>query len=269
MPTLRFRLRAAPDQRLDLAGLTPARLSGLSVNAIEHLVLATGKTTLHVGDVFQVTGPLSDEIWFEGGSDRFDNIGRGLTGGIISVEGSVGNGAGRSMKAGRLEIEGGAGAYLASGQSGGLITLGGPAGDYVGAVGTGKRFGMTGGTVVVGGSIGERAGDKMRRGTIIVRGKTGAMAGSRMCGGTIIAEGGLGPMPGHLMRRGTLITPVPPHLSGTFADCGIHDLVILKVMRKAMLAELQPLAPRDLPTRVRRFAGDLATIGRGEILVAA
>jgi formylmethanofuran dehydrogenase subunit C len=269
MATLNFKLKATPDQRLDLAGLIPMKLAGLTLTQIEQLVLATGKTTVRVVDVFSLSGSAGDDLTFDGGSDRFDNVGAGMTGGTVRVVGSVGRAAGCGMKAGRLDIKGSAGSYLASGLSGGLITVGGAAGDYVGAVGTGKRFGMTGGIVVVGGNVGERAGDKMRRGTIIVRGQTGAQAGSRMIGGTIIAEGGLGPTPGNLMRRGTLIAPTLPELTGTFADCGLHDLVILRVMARALAKELGPFAPKLMPIRVRRFAGDLATIGKGEVLVAA
>jgi formylmethanofuran dehydrogenase subunit C len=128
---------------------------------------------------------------------------------------------------------------------------------------------MTGGNVIVDGNIGARAGDKMRRGLILVRGTTGEAAGSRMIGGTIVAEGGLGPHAGQLMRRGTLIAPRVDRLMATFGDCGVHDLVILRLMSRGWLAELGPLAPKPFPPAVRRFAGDLAAIGKGEILLTA
>ena len=116
--------------------------------------------------------------------------------------------------------------------------------------------------VIIDGNLGARAGDKMRRGLILVRGKTGDVAGSRMVGGTIVAEGGFGANAGQLMRRGTLIGPSVSRMLSTFGDCGVHDLVILKVMARAWAKELGPLAPKALPQAVRRFAGDLAAIGK-------
>ena len=55
----------------------------------------------------------------------------------------------------------------------------------------------------------------------------------------------------------------------TFADSGKHDLVILRVLSRYLTATLGPLAPRPLSGAVRKFAGDLATIGKGEILLTA
>ncbi len=128
---------------------------------------------------------------------------------------------------------------------------------------------MAGGTVVVDGNAGERAGDRMRRGTIIVRGRCGEAAGSRMSGGTIWALGGFGSGPGPLMRRGTLIGPAVERLLPTFVDCGPHDLLVLRILGRYLADTLGPLAPRPITGAVRRFAGDMASIGKGEILFTA
>ena len=128
---------------------------------------------------------------------------------------------------------------------------------------------MTGGIVHVEGSIGDRVGEKMRRGTIIARGTAGTHAGSRMLGGTIWAEQGFGPGPGTLLRRGTLIGPTVEQMLPTFADSGKHDLVILRVLSRYLSATLGPLAPSPLSGRAHKFAGDLATIGKGEILIVS
>lgn len=269
MSQLTFKLTAQPESPLDLSPLTPQALAGLTLAQIEKIPLSTGASAARAGDIFRVTGTPSGNIWFEGGSRYFDNAGAGLTAGTISIEGDAGSNAGRGMKGGRLEIEASAGHYLASGMSGGVIVVCGSAGDFVGGVGTGKRFGMTGGSVVIEGSTGARTGDKMRRGLILVRGKTGGAAGSRMVGGTIVAEGGFGSHAGQLMRRGTLIGPSVEQMSTTFADCGVHELVILAIMARAWNHDLGPLAPKPFPAKVRRYAGDLATIGKGEILLTA
>jgi formylmethanofuran dehydrogenase subunit C len=128
---------------------------------------------------------------------------------------------------------------------------------------------MMGGIVVIEGHAGDRVGDRMRRGTIIVRGRCGAIAGTRMLGGTVWTDQGFGANPGLLMRRGTLIGPNVEKLLATFVDTGKHDLVILRVLSRYLAATLGPLAPRPITGPVRKYAGDLATIGKGELLIAA
>ena len=128
---------------------------------------------------------------------------------------------------------------------------------------------MQGGLVVVDGHIGARAGDKMRRGTVVARGKAGAGTGSRMIGGTIWSEGGFGPEPGLMMRRGTLIGPSVERLLPTFVDCGKHDLVIVRIIGRYLKSVLGDRAPKPMPLFVQKIAGDMAAIGRGEILLPA
>jgi formylmethanofuran dehydrogenase subunit C len=90
-----------------------------------------------------------------------------------------------------------------------------------------------------------------------------------MIGGTIWAEQGFGAAAGLLLRRGTLIGPTVDGMLPTFADAGKHELVILRVLSRYLAATLGALAPRPLPASVRKFSGDLATIGKGEILITA
>lgn len=269
MSGLTLTLRNASAGRVDLSGLVPHKIAGLEVRDIAQMVIGKTRDQLRLGDVFDITGTLSDTVTFVGTTALCDGLGAELESGTIIVEGNAGAYAGRAMKSGRLDIRGQTGDFLAAGLKGGLVTVKGAAGDFVGAVLTGEKNGMAGGTVVVEGDIGERAGDRMRRGTIITRGKTGASAGSRMLGGTIWAEGGLGPTPGPLLRRGTLIAPSVVRMTDTFADCGRHDLGILAIMTKHFHDTLGALAPKPLPKFVRRFAGDLATSGKGEILLIA
>lgn len=266
MSQLTLKLKAAPSVRIDLSGLAPAITSGASPAAIGQLPVAHG---VRLSDIFAVSGTTGGAVTISGSSDRLDGVGAGLTSGTLVVEGDVGANAGANMRGGKLEIRGSAGPYLATGMKAGIIHVTGNAGDYIGGVAAGHRFGMTGGSVIVDGNIGARAGDKMRRGLILVRGKTGDASGSRMVGGTIVAEGGFGPSAGQLMRRGTLIGPKVERMSSTFADCGLHELVILSIMSRAWTRELGVLAPKPFPSTVRRFAGDLAAIGKGEVLLTA
>jgi formylmethanofuran dehydrogenase subunit C len=269
MSTLSFTLRAAPTQALDLSGLVPSKLAGLSVGDIERLVLGDNLRPIHVGDIFAVGGTPGDALSFSGGSPLLDYVGAGLDGGAIAVEGPVGNYAGRGMTGGKITVGGDAGAYLASTAKGGFIHVKGSAGDFLGGVRPGDKFGLLGGTVVVDGSVGQRAGERMRRGMVVAKGKFGPAAGSRMVGGTLWTEAGFGPRPGPLLRRGTLIGPSVDEVLPTFADCGRIDPVILRILSRYIAEALGPLAPKALPATVRKLAGDQATIGKGEIFLTA
>lgn len=267
MSALTFKLRSAPADRVNLSALTPEKLAALSALEIETLVI--GDDGARLGDHFAVEGSVCDTVVISGGSERFDQVGAGLAGGTLIVEGATGAYAGQGMTGGRLDIRGDAGPWLGSGLTGGLVLVKGSAGDFVGGPRAGDKQGMAGGTIVVEGNIGERAGDRMRRGTILSRGTIGAMAGSRMMGGTLWTERGFGAGPGPLLRRGTLIGPRVERMMATFADCGWHDLVIARIMNRHFVETLGPLAPRPLPAKVRRYAGDLASLGKGEILLTA
>jgi formylmethanofuran dehydrogenase subunit C len=95
----------------------------------------------------------------------------------------------------------------------------------------GEVTGMRGGVVVVRGDVGDRAGDRLRRGTIIVEGRAGAHAGSCMIAGTLIVRRAAGPLPGYLLRRGTVVLAGGcVELSPTFLDCGVHDLIVMRLM---------------------------------------
>lgn len=267
MTGLVFKLRAPLTERIDAAGLVPSALAGRSLSDIQRMVVAHGHTPRDIGDLFYVSGSPGDRLVFDGGSDRLDGIGSGLDSGAVVVDGDVGMLAARGMRGGRLEIRGSAGDFLASGMKGGVVVVRGSAGARVGAARAGERFGMSGGTVAISGDAGERAGDRMRRGSIVVRGRCGAAAGARMMGGTIIAERGFGSGPGPLLRRGSLIGATADDLLPTFGDCGWHDLGVLRLLNRHLSAVLGDDAPAPLPGKLRRLAGDLAALGRGELLL--
>lgn len=266
MSGLRLRLKSAPRARLELSCLLPGALLGRPAGELAQMPFE-GAT---LGDLFDITTDApADSLVLSGTTSACDGIGAKLDGGTLIVEGDAGAYTAHHMKSGRIDITGNVGSWLGAGMKGGLVTVGGNAGDYVGGMLAGEKFGMAGGTIRVAGNIGERAGDRMRRGTIVVKGKAGAAAGSRMAGGTIWAEGGFGAGPGPLMRRGTLIGPSVEHMLSTFSDCGQHDMVFLRLMSRHVADVLGPLAPPALPAKVRRYAGDMATIGKGELLLTA
>jgi formylmethanofuran dehydrogenase subunit C len=153
--------------------------------------------------------------------------------------------------------------------TGGVIEIGGAAGDRLGGPLPGETSGMRGGVVVVRGDAGARAADRLRRGTIIIEGKAGAQPGSRMIAGTLILRRRAGLLPGYLMARGSIVAAEGcEEMSPSFSDCGVHDLVATRLMAdfiRPCSAELAAMLRRPW----RRFLGDMAVIGKGEILTPA
>jgi formylmethanofuran dehydrogenase subunit C len=269
MKPLVLRLRAAPEQRLDLSPLAPHRLAGKSAREIAAIELQTTRRRVQVGDVFALSTGNVENIVIDGGSERFDGVGEGMNAGSITVKGDVGNQAGRRMAGGRLTIQGRSGHWTASGMTAGVIEIAGDAGDRLGGPLAGETQGMSGGMVVIRGDVGARAGDRLRRGTLIVEGGAEMGAGSRMLAGTLIVCGGAGPRAGYLMRRGTLVLGATDDDPGsTFLDCGVHDLVALRLMA-AFVSGASRDAAALLRGSLRRYAGDTAVLGKGEIFVAA
>jgi formylmethanofuran dehydrogenase subunit C len=264
-----FSLRAKPDQRLDLSPLVPHLLAGKTAEEISGVALGTMRHAVTVGDVFRVKMGDPQALRIEGSSDRLDLLGHAMRDGEIVVEGDVGTRAGRLMSGGRLVIDGNAGPWAASGMIGGTLEITGTAGDRLGGPLAGEMAGMRGGVVVVRSDAGERVGDRMRRGTIVVEGRCGAHAGSRMLAGTLVLRRTAGALPGYLMRRGTIVLGEGCNVaSPTFADCGVHDLVATRLLAD-FVRPYSARAAAVFRSPLRRLAGDMAVLGKGEIFCPA
>jgi len=262
---LSFELKGRPDQRLDLSSLVPSRLSGLNRKEIEALSIATTREALTVGDAFKVKGKNVENLHFVGTDDRCDKIGVKLTGGEIVVDGDVGMLLGAQMKSGKISVDGGAGVSVGASMSGGEIRVRRDAGDQVGGVAFGETFGMKGGFISIGGDAGALVGERLRRGIIVVGGKAGDYAGGRMVAGTIVLRGGAGRYAGYGNRRGSLIfADKPRHLMPTYVDSGVMEFDFLRLL-ETWLRE-QGLRIR-LGGRARRLMGDMAVLGKGEMLI--
>ncbi len=267
MKPLVLTMRAPPDQRLDLAPLVPHKLAGMTAAQIERIELQTTRRRVLVADIFRLGMGDVAQVRIEGACDRLDQIGQQMTGGEIAVEGDIGSRAGRLMTGGRLTVHGSVGPWAASGMKGGTFEIFGDAGDRLGGPFAGEGAGMRGGIVHVRGSAGERAGDRMRRGTIVVEGDAGVYAGSRMIAGTLVVVGRSGALPGYLMKRGTIVLGTgAASLSPTFIDCGVHDLIATRLMA-AFIDGYSARAAKLLGRPLRRFVGDMATLGQGEIFL--
>ena len=268
MKPFTFALRGEPDQRLDCAPLVPHRLAGLSVAEVARIPLNTTRWKITAGEVFRIRAGDLASLRFKGGSERLDNVGEGLAAGTVKVEGPVGKAAGRNMSGGRLTVAGEAGPLAGSGMSGGHLSIGGNAGDFLGGPFPGEMQGLRGGLIVVRGRAGDRAGDRMRRGIIVIEKGAGDYAGSRMIAGTLIVLGTTGRMPGYLMRRGSLFLGEKASLSPTFLPCGAFEFGFMKVFADHLKMESRAAA-RLLGGSFERYAGDMAVLGKGEVLVAA
>ena len=259
----RLRLREEPPERLDLSGVSAAALAGLDANAVARLPVGTTRAGLCLGDSFSVAGGPGPDLAIEGGSARLDDLGADLAGGTLEVDGDVGQRLGRGMTGGIIRVRGSAGPFAGAEAAGGTIVIDGDAGERAGGALHGRTGGLDGATLVIRGRAGPYLGDRMRSG-LVVADAAGDYAGARMIAGTLVA-GTVGDDPGYAMRRGTLLVREHGRLLPTFVDTGRHRLVIVRLLERA----LRPIAPHlaDLARDdLNRRAGDLATLGKGELL---
>ena len=264
-----FTLRQEPAQRVDLSALAPDRIAGRSAAEIEKIEIGTTKAPIRVGDVFRVDAGDPGVVRFEGGSARFDQVGaKLLPGHSVHVDGDVGAQLGRLAKGGRIVVTGSAGAYAASGNAGALIEIGGNAGDFLAAPLAGELAGMSGGRVIVRGNAGARAGDRLRRGVIVIEGDAGEDLGSRLIAGSIVVLGAAAGRVGYLNRRGTIILAKVREPGPTYVDCGEHILTFAGLFARSLMAD-SPRAAEILKGKLRRYGGDTAVYGKGEILIPA
>jgi formylmethanofuran dehydrogenase subunit C len=56
-------------------------------------------------------------------------------------------------------------------------------------------------------------------------------------------------------------------LGPTFVDCGVHDLVAMRVMA-AHIRQFSTKSAALLGRQLRRYVGDMALLGKGEILTS-
>ncbi len=266
MSALTFTLKSAPTQSVNCSALTPDNLAGKSAAEISAIELMQGGQRLLAGDIFDISGSDTQQLVFKSSTHQLDYIGANMSTGSITIDGDAGTYLGSGMKNGTILCNGNVGALAACSMRGGLLTISGNAGDFVGAGNEGSRKGMLGGTVIVKGNAGDRVGDQMRRGLILIEGNVGDYCGSRMIAGTIGVLGKTGTYTGFNMHRGTLLLKSQPQLHVTMQDCGMHTLPFLNLLFKSFSAYDTEFCKLN-NNRVRRYVGDTAFNGNGEILV--
>jgi formylmethanofuran dehydrogenase subunit C len=262
-------LREAPPARVDASPLTPERLTALNAGRVAGLPLRCGRTTLTVGELFQIDGYVGDRTLTLAGDLRLlDGIGAGMTRGRLTVGGDCGDRVGAGMRGGELTVDGGVGAYAGCELAGGVLRIGGDAGARLGGAYPGARAGMTGGEIVVSGNAGEEAGAGMRRGLVAVGGRAGDGAGLRMLAGTVVALAGFGTDVGQGNRRGTLVSGAavePSPLRYAFAVRYRPPALTLQLRRLRALG--LDVGDALIAGPWARWSGDMTELGRGEILI--
>lgn len=255
---------------VEVEGLTPASLRGMSLAEIERLPIVHGNTTPALAELFRVRGNAHDMQWeLEGDLSGVHWIGAGMAQGSIRVLGNAGRHVGSEMTGGSIVVEGNAGDWVGGELHGGRIQVFGSAGHLVGSAYRGSQRGMTGGVIVIAGDVGNEAGHSMRRGLLAIGGNCGDFPGLNMIAGTIIIFGQCGLRAGAGMRRGTLalLGPERTRLLPTFRSAGPcwPSFMVFYLRQLARLG--MQFDERLLTTAYELWSGDLVTIGRGEILM--
>jgi formylmethanofuran dehydrogenase subunit C len=243
------KLKEPLQQRADLSEVLVGSWSTLSARELsDRPVYLERDGKARLGDLFELDGHPRGTIRFVGELDQADRLGAGLIEGEVIVDGSVGREAGLA-------------------QAGGRIDIGGDAGPRAGAAPLGFKRGMTGGELIVRGSAGAEAGATMRRGLLVILNAAGDRTGLGMIAGTVIVFGSAGADAGLWSKRGSVvalgrITP-PPTYSYACTFQPVHLRLLLTRLRDG---HGLPVRPRHLNGFYRRYSGDMAELGKGEIL---
>ncbi len=253
---------------IEAEAITPDRLRALDRAAIERLPLQHGNRSVALAEVFSVAGGGSDDLRLEGDLSTVKGIGAGMEGGRVIIEGHAGMHVGARMRGGSIEVRGDAGDSAGAEMSGGLLHIRGNAGNRVGSAYRGSKFGMRGGVILIDGSAGHELGGYMRRGLVAVRGDVLDHAGARMAAGTLFLFGSAGIRAGGGMQRGTIVCYQAPEMLPTFRAAGSFEPLFVTVYVRALVARGFAVERFEAVHRFARFRGDLAELGRGEILVA-
>jgi len=245
---------------LDVTGILPETAAKLSALEVAKLPVLFGNLTVELGEMFDAKAGSRFDLQFAGDTKNVQNIGKGMSAGVIFCDSTVGRHAGAQMSGGQLILDSGAGDWLGAEMRGGSIEARDTVGDCVGAAYRGSRRGMTGGSIVVHGRAGHELGLLMRRGTIVVHGDTGEFAAASMIAGTIAVCGELGARAGAGMKRGTIL-----------ALGGVAEISVGMRYSCDFSPSFLPLLGKSLnlpvPGCVQCFRGDVLTGGKGELLV--
>ena len=259
-------LRAPLDRALNADAIAPDRFAALTTQEISALPLWDGRSVVALGDVFSVSGERAPTVVIEGDLSKLHGVGRMMSAGVLEITGSIGNAVGARMQGGAITVQGSAGHDAGSAMTGGSLVIAGDVGDRAGGALQGASKGMTGGLIIVRGGAGRDAGARMRRG-ILCCAATGPGAGLGMIAGNIIVAGAIGDGAGAGNKRGSIVALGGVRVPQTYAYACTYRPPHLSLMFR-FLRERFSFAVNDaqLHGLYRRYSGDLAEVGKGEIL---
>ena len=241
-------LTTQPARTLVADCIAADRFAALGAQEIAALPVLHGGRPATLGEFFKVRGERASVVRIEGDCERVEAIGTGMAGGELVIDGNAGRDLGLAMSGGRIDVRGHAGAN----------TGGAPAG---------AARGMTGGEIIVRGSVGDDAGARMRRGLLVVTGDGGRGTGKGMIAGTVVVFGKAGPGAGRFLKRGSIVALGEVERPATFGyACTYrppHVALLLRYLRSRCRVEV---AEGQISGRYERYSGDLAELGKGELL---
>jgi len=268
MLTLRY--KADTSVPVEVEGLTPAAVRGLSLDAIQRFELFHGNRKEPLAELFDASGDPSDaRIEFQGNLAGVHWIGAQMSEGEIHVRGNAGRHVGSEMTGGVIHVHGNTSDWGGGEMHGGLIHVHGNAGHLIGAAYRGSTKGMTGGAILIDGSAGNEVGLTLRRGLVAIGGACGDFVGANMIAGTVLVFGQCGIRPAAAMRRGTvgLLGDNPPSLLVTFRKSCVCQPTFLRLILRR-LESLGFAVPSDLyAASYGVYHGDHVAVGRGEVLI--
>ena len=250
--------------------ISPDVFSGKSISELGSLEVLLGNKMKKLGDLFEIASSASgdaEEISIRGDVSSVKHIGARMSKGKVIIEGNVGMHLGREMEGGEIVVRGNVGDWLGAEMKGGLIKVGGSAGNLAGSAYRGSKVGMRGGTIIIEGNAGREVGELMRRGVIAVKGDLGEFAGALMTGGSVVCFGNIGGRAGAGMERGTILAFNPMELLPTFRySCTYHPTFIRAFLHGLRKFDL-PVKDEHITGPYERYDGDIASLGKGEILI--
>lgn len=250
--------------------IRPDTLAGYSAKELSRLPVAVGNGTAELGSLFDVQGDGSgNTLIVEGDLRSVARIGQGMASGRLEIRGQAGRHLASGMAGGEVHVSGDVGDWAGAEMRGGHLYVQGHAGDHLGSAYPGSRLGMREGLILVEGSAGSGVGLGLRRGLIAVGGAIGEDAGRDLIAGTIFAFGSIGPGAGSGMKRGTLalLGDIEPELLPSFVDTGRDRPPFLTIYLRQLQSLGFPIPENALTNQIRRYNGDLAVSGQGEIFV--
>jgi formylmethanofuran dehydrogenase subunit C len=259
-------LRSPLAHSLEADAIAPDRLASLSAQEISALQLWDGRYAVALGDLFTVAGDHSSNMVLEGDLAKVNGVGTQMSSGTLAITGSIGNSLGERMRGGAITVQGSAGNDAGTAMAGGSIVIESDAGDRAGGALPGASKGMTGGEIIVRGRAGRETGARMRRG-ILFCASSGIGTGVGMIAGNIIVSGAIGEGVGVGNKRGTIVALGGVRVPPTYAYACTYRPPHLSLMLLSLRARFNlPVNDEHLHGLYRRYSGDLAEIGKGEIL---